>query len=355
MRELARKLKADVAAIALPEGRVVGTAGHQRARRYLLRRMKEMELEPYEGSSLEIPYSRDGEDFVNLVGVVPGRSPAAKPVLIGAHYDSVIPAPCADDNAAAVAIALAAAEILRRQKLPRDVVIAIFDAEEPWHFQGPSMGSIRFYEDHARVRGIHAAVIMDLVGHDVLVPAELLSIFPWFARGLARFLPRVGGDVALPGVRDLLFMTGAESHPSLAGLVDAVRLPSRLRLIAALNQYVGDMSDHGVFRQSGVPYLFLSCGRWRHYHRETDTPEKLNYNKMVRITRYLVALAEALAATKLPPNRGGSVDTVEFEVCRIRRACGPTLPYVLRWLGVEKLETRADITALSDRLLRIGL
>ena len=42
-----------------------------------------------------------------MVGVVKGRSrsPLA-PVLVGAHYDSVIAAPCADDNAAAVAIAL---------------------------------------------------------------------------------------------------------------------------------------------------------------------------------------------------------------------------------------------------------
>jgi hypothetical protein len=31
------------------------------------------------------------------------------------------------------------------------------------------------------------------------------------------------------------------------------------------------MSDHGIFRENGVPYLFLSCGRWPHYHRDTDT------------------------------------------------------------------------------------
>jgi Zn-dependent M28 family amino/carboxypeptidase len=269
MARLAHKLKRDVAAISLPEGRVVGSAGHEKARRCLLGRMEELGLEPYQGNGLELPYSRDGEDFTNLVGVVPGASPSAKPILIGAHYDSVIPAPCADDNAAAVAIALAAAEMLRKRRLRRDVVIAIFDAEEPWHFQEPSMGSIRFYEDHARERGVHAAIVMDLMGHDVLVPMAVLDMVPWLGR-LGRLLPRAGEhDVALPGVRDLFFMTGAESHPNLARVVDSVRMPRRLRLIATLNEYVGDMSDHGVFRTNGVPYLFFSCGRWRHYHVET--------------------------------------------------------------------------------------
>ena len=47
---------------------------------------------------------------------------------------------------------------------------------------------------------------------------------------------------------------------------------------------------------NGVPYLFLSCGRWRHYHAETDTPEKLNYAKMERMMQYLVALTDAVAA-----------------------------------------------------------
>lgn len=356
MGKLAWKLRQDVEAIALPEGRVVGSAGHAKARRYLVGRMEELELEALAGDSLELPYSWDGEEFVNLVGVVPGASPSAKAIVIGAHYDSAIAAPCADDNAAAVAIALATGEMLSKKKLPRDVVIAIFDAEEPWHFQEPSMGSIRFYEDHGQERGVHAALIMDLMGHDVVVPAEMLNIVPWLGRLGQLVLPRVGKeDVVIPGVRDLFFMTGAESHPDLSGVVDSVRVPRRLRLIPTLNQYVGDMSDHGVFRANGVPYLFLSCGRWRHYHVESDTPEKLNYGKMARMAQYLVAMTEALAAKGLAGDVEGPVDTAEFEIRRIKRACGMALPHVLKLLGVERLETREDISALAKRLMGLGL
>ena len=355
MARLARELKHEVEAIAFPEGRMVGSEGHEKAKCYLLGRMEELELEPYDGSALELPYTHDGEEFANLVGVVPGKSPSAEPVVIGAHYDSAIPAPSADDNAAAVAIALATAKLLQKRRLQRDVVIAIFDAEEPWHFLGPSMGSIRFYEDHAHKRGVHAALIMDMVGHDVVVPLEMLDLIPWLGR-LARWLPRIGTeDAIVPGVRDLFFMTGAESHPNLAGVVDSVAMPWRLRLIPTLNEYVGDLSDHSIFRTNGVPYLFLSCGRWRHYHAKTDTPEKLNYRKMARLSGYLAALTEALAAETLPLHNGEPADTAAFEIRRIQKACGPALPYLLRWLGITKLEDRSHITALASRLMRMGL
>jgi hypothetical protein len=317
--------------------------------------MKELELSPYKGESYELPYTWDGEDFVNLIGVIRGSVPSAKPVLIGAHYDSVIAAPCADDNASAVAIALSAAEILRTNSRERDVIIAIFDAEEPWQFQSPSMGSIRFYEDHLADAGVHAALIMDLMGHDVVVPVEYLDSLGWLGR-LGRLFPKVGSeDVALPGVRDLVFVTGAESHPALAQMVESVRVPRRLRLIATLNEYVGDMSDHGVFRVNGVPYLFLSCGRWRHYHAETDTPEKLNYAKMERMMRYLVALTEAVATEELLPHNGDPVDTAAFEIRHIRKACGLLFPLVLRLLGAKRLQTRSDIDEITARLLSTGL
>jgi Zn-dependent M28 family amino/carboxypeptidase len=53
---------------------------------------------------------REKGSFCNLAGVIPGSNPHLAPLLVGAHYDSVIAAPCADDNAAAVAIAFSAAE-----------------------------------------------------------------------------------------------------------------------------------------------------------------------------------------------------------------------------------------------------
>jgi hypothetical protein len=214
-------LKTDTEALATASGRRVGTSGHVRARRYLLERMAAIGLTPYRDDRLEFSYQRDGQDFHNLIGRVAGTTAGRSPVLIGAHYDSVISAPSADDNAAAVAIALSSAEALMQARAERDIVIALFDAEEPPHFHAPTMGSIRFYEDQRQPAGVHAAVVMDLVGHDVPVPPEVTQTFPQFPR--------------------LLFLTGAESHGALAQVVGAIPRHPELSVIAARNELVGDM------------------------------------------------------------------------------------------------------------------
>ena len=56
---IAAQLRADVAAIALPEGRMVGSRGHARARAYLERRLAEVGLVPYRGEGFPL----DGRGF----------------------------------------------------------------------------------------------------------------------------------------------------------------------------------------------------------------------------------------------------------------------------------------------------
>ena len=67
-------------------------------------------------------------------------------------------------------------------------------------------------------------------------------------------------------LHNLLFITGAESHPELSEMLQETGRPSELPTIFAPNRTGGDMSDHGIFRRNGNPYLFLSRGRWQHYH-----------------------------------------------------------------------------------------
>ena len=330
-------LRADVAALATPEGRIVGSSGHERARDFICKRMSSLGLEHYNGAAgYALSYHSGGQRFFNLMGALPGTDRQARPVLLGAHYDSVIDAPCADDNAAAVAITLAVAERLRAEVPARDVLVAFFDAEEPPYFLSQAMGSVRFVLDQMDAQGVGLALIQDLTGHDVSLP-----------------LPVVG-NVALPRIGDLLFMTGAESHPQLAGIVQRVLERSGLPLVATLNEYVGDMSDHHAFRMMGLPYLFFSCGRWEHYHQRGDTPEKLNYEKMARIAELLTDVTLACARCDLP-KATGDTDTTAFEIALLERAFGALLPVVLRLVGVPKLQGRADLDALVASLTSLGL
>jgi hypothetical protein len=338
IKDFVVSLQSDVAALALPQGRMVGNAGHARARAFLCQRMSSLGLEPYgNAKDYALPYRHGGQQFFNLIGVIPGADRQAPPILLGAHYDSVIAAPCADDNAAAVAITLAMAERLRRAAQPaRDVLVAFFDAEEPPYFLSAAMGSIRFALDQMDARGVGLALIQDLTGHDVSLP-----------------LPSADG-AALARLKDLLFMTGAESHPRLSALVSSCLESCDLPLVATFNANVGDMSDHHVFRTLGLPYLFFSCGRWEHYHQFSDTPEKLNYEKMACIAAFLSDLTLACAACDLPKVQE-EADTVAFEIALLERAFGAFLPMLRRLCGLPALRNRADLNALVTRLGGMGL
>lgn len=341
MLSLISALRADVDAICLPEGRMVGSPGHRIVRERLAHRLREIGCEPWKGRTFALPYAYGGESFCNLSGVIRGSNPRLAPILVGAHYDSVMAAPCADDNAAAVAIALTVGErVAESQALERDLVVALFDAEEPPYFRSPAMGSIRFWEDQRDGRPVHAALIMDLVGHDVgsdrVAPGPLASLNQALA--------------------PMLFIAGTESHPGLRHVHERAGTVDGLSLVPTLNRYVGDMSDHGVFRENGVPYLFLSCGRWAHYHRDTDTPDRLNYEKMDRIARQVLAFAAALDSAELPQTgREQFAETLDIEISRLSLALGSGWGTMLKGRGIEEVTSRAEMDRLVSSLQNLGI
>ncbi|MDC0313289.1 M28 family peptidase [bacterium] len=340
--KLANQLEKDVRELCLPCGRRVGTKGHEVAEQWVEKRLQEIGCITYRSDSFSLPYEVEGIGFKNFVGVIPGKNRNLSPVLIGAHYDSVIDAPCADDNGASVAISLAVANAIAQSRgLERDLLVAIFDAEEPPYFQGECMGSIRFYEDQIDERGIHFAVISDLVGHDITFPKSVTKRLPAAKLLTSPFAP-------------LTFMTGAESHPELPKVLEKIDTPKGMKLIATLNEYVGDMSDHGIFRLNNVPYVFLSCGRWEHYHQPSDTPEKLNYKKMGAITKYCVEICQAAAQTSLSETKLGA-DTLDYEMQTWRTALGLMRRPIAKMFGISDFNNRESINKAASALSNLGL
>jgi hypothetical protein len=344
---MANRLKQLVVALARPEGRMVGSRGHDRAVEYLVQMLSAIGCEPYQGNDYALSYKRRGKTFHNIIGVVPGTHRRKKPVLIGAHYDSVIAAPCADDNAAAVVIALEVARMLHQTPPVRDTIIALFDAEEPPYYETQSMGSIRFYKDQLKPQGVCSAIIMDLVGHDLQIPIGM--------PGKGHLGPLSSMGIPVPFLRNALFITGAESHPAWRKVISKVGQASGLRDVFTIGANVGDLSDHGIFRRNGIPYLFLSCGRWQHYHEPTDTPDRLNYTKMAHIAIYIERIVQSLGTSALRSSKTHICDTVDLEIASLKRALGPALPLLLRVLGCYHLEDREDLDTIAGALQNLGL
>ena len=268
------RLSKDVKVLADEElgGRVPGTRGHEIAAEYIEARMREVCLEPLFGDSYGQPVPNlDMAPGINLCGVLPGRS--GRKILIGAHYDHIQGIPGADDNAAAVAIALEAARSLHPWRGDAHLVFAFFDQEEPPYYCTPQMGSLVFAEHPPfELSTLECAVVMDLCGHDL--PSEICP--------------------------EGLIVMGAELRRGLLDTVLAADRPD-LPLIPVPHALEPDQSDHLAFRERGVPFLFLSCGRWEHYHAPTDTVDRLNLGKMGHIAGSLVRMVRHLDG--LPPGQ----------------------------------------------------
>jgi Zn-dependent M28 family amino/carboxypeptidase len=214
----------------------------------------------------------------NVLASLPGEQ--ERWLLVAAHYDHLgryggRTFYGADDNAAAVAILLEVARALRRSPPKgRGVLFAAFDGEEPPHFLSEGMGS-EYFARHPTVPldTIDLMVCMDLVGHTV------------------------GPEGAPEEVGQSVFALGAERSEGTGALVDRLARAERGAIIRRLDaETVPPLSDYWGFWRRQVPFLFLTNGRWRHYHTPEDTPEKLDYPKIDATARWLERLTREACA-----------------------------------------------------------
>ena len=74
-RPSTENLQAIVTELATPDGRMVGTTGHEAARQNLLERIQAAGLEGYHDRGHELAYEAFGSSFTNLFGVGPWLEP----------------------------------------------------------------------------------------------------------------------------------------------------------------------------------------------------------------------------------------------------------------------------------------
>jgi len=84
-------------------------------------------------------YEAEGKEVANVWTELEGRGDEI--LIVGAHYDSVVHSPGANDNGTGVSCLLLLAERLREEKFRRRIRFVFFVNEEPPYFQTTLMGS----------------------------------------------------------------------------------------------------------------------------------------------------------------------------------------------------------------------
>lgn len=225
----------------------------------------------------------------NIVAEVAGTDLAEEIVLIGAHYDSVMGSPGANDNASGVAALLELAGAFCSAGPRRTLRLVAFVNEEPPFFQTAEMGSL-VYARAARARGEQIVAMVSLETLGYYSDAEGSQAFPFAP--LRFFYPTRGNFVAFVGN----FASRRLLQRSLAAFRRTETFPAEG--LVAPEWLVGvDWSDQWSFWRSDYPAIMITDTapfRYPHYHSRADTPDRVDYGALARVTAGLKGMLEGL-------------------------------------------------------------
>jgi len=238
-------------------------------------------------------YEARGVESANLIIEIPGTSLSREIILVGAHYDSVLGSPGANDNGTGVAALLEISRLLAGTKSARTVRLVAFTNEEPPFFLGRNMGS-RIYASRARrnKENIVGMLSLETIGYYSEAPNSQEYPFPFsfFYPHTANFIGFVGNI----GSRHLM-------KSSLAAFRHAAQFPSEGTAAPGWITGIG-WSDHWSFWREGYKAIMITDTaffRYAYYHTRQDTPEKIDYDRLARVTCGLADVITDLANTEM--------------------------------------------------------
>jgi hypothetical protein len=286
-RALAEQLRGDVETLALEIGErnIWNPDGMRRAADFL-----ESELQIAGWRVERHAYQHQGETWHNIEAELMGTSQPEEIVLIGAHYDSVITSPGANDNGTGCAAVLALARHFAGTPQQRTLRVVFFANEEPPTFLGEGMGSF-VYARRSRERGerIVAMLSLETIGYysdekgSQQYPAPLGAIYPSTGNFIA-FVSNIGSRALL--------------ETSIGAFRRHTAFPSEGGALPAGIPGVG-WSDHWSFWQFGYPAIMITdtaLFRDPSYHTPHDLPQNLDYERLARVVAGLYPVVEELTS-----------------------------------------------------------
>ncbi len=210
---------------------------------------------------------------INIIGLRPGRDPAAPAVLLMAHYDSVPGSPGAADDASGVASALEIARAIPQADQARDLIVLLTDGEE-----AGLVGARGFF---GRNRD------------GTVTPGDPLA----GRTGVVINMESRGG-----GGRAMMFETGPGNGNMVSVLRQVVGNPAANSLAVKIYELLPNDTDFTPARQRGLPgYNFAFIGDARQYHSPVATPEALDQGALQHLGGQGLDLTRALlTAAALP-------------------------------------------------------
>ena len=251
-----------------------------------------------------------------------GDAPADEIVVLGAHIDHLGSGPSAnslarddessqihfgaDDNASGVAAMLQIAEALATARDQgqltgnRDILFAAWSGEELG-----LLGSSHFVRDLETVFAQHAAVASGAAADDSSDDADqdeenqTDSVSGPNTGGLHMYIAACLNMDMVGRLQERLVLQGIGSSPEWRSIIEQANVVAGLPVTLQKDSYIP--TDASVFFMHGVPILSAFTGTHGEYHTPRDTPEKLNYEGISDVARFMGRVCRNLVnRTKMP-------------------------------------------------------
>ena len=251
------------------QGRKTGTDGNEKAREFILKRIREIALNPLESDfEQEFTFStREGERMgTNLLGHIKGTSSSNSYFVISAHYDHIGIRSGeiyngADDNASGVAALLAIADFFLKNPPQHSLIFAFFDAEE-----SGLQGAKAFVTTNSR--SITLNVNLDMISRND---------------------------------NNEIYVAGTYQNPGLRVLIQKYLPQNNRRNVLFGHDTPGsgghdwsNSSDHGPFNKAGIPFLYFGVEDHQDYHKPGDDFEKIDINFYSSVVEMLILVINSL-------------------------------------------------------------
>ena len=248
------------------EGRRTGTPGEELAATYISKQFKKAGLAPLgDAGSYIQAFEVNGKEKRtghNVIGFIDNK--AASTIVLGAHYDhlgygedknSLYSGPekmvhnGADDNASGTAALIELGRWLKKSDIQKyNYILVAFSGEELGLF-----GS-KYFTEHSPVplNTINYMINMDMVG-------------------------RLNDSTASISVG------GYGTSPEWGRLIKTENAQLKIKVDSSGT----GPSDHTSFYNKDIPVLFFFTGTHLDYHKPSDDADKINYNGILHIQRYI--------------------------------------------------------------------
>ncbi|MBE9503279.1 MAG: M28 family peptidase [Proteobacteria bacterium] len=238
-------------------------------------------FERYGYTAKEQKYDVEGNEYKNII--VTAGPEDAPTLVVGAHYDVCGDQPGADDNASGIAGLLELARLIQANKpeLRYRIELVAYTLEEPPFFRSQLMGSYvhakSLYDSKRQVIGM---IGLEMIGY--FTDKDKSQNYPLSLMKL--FYPSKGDFIALVGrFSDGLLLKHLKKNMEKTTVkVSTLKAPSFVSGI--------DFSDHLNYWNFGYHAVMVTDTaffRNVNYHEETDTIEKLNFDKMREVVKGL--------------------------------------------------------------------